>query len=94
MIRRSLQAAVLATTLALAGCFGESSPQEKLAKIQEMQTKNYPLTEKQQADITGFLSKGEAALKAGDDAAAGTAFDGALKILEFAESAAIYNKAD
>lgn len=89
-----LRAAALAATLALAGCFGDSTPQEQLASIEEMQAKNYPLTEEQQADLAKYLASGKAAMTAGDDEAAGKAFDSALDILKYAESAAIYNKAD
>lgn len=89
-----LRAAALAATLALAACLGESTPQEKLAEIEQMMAKNYPLTETQRTDLDGHITKGKTALTAGDAEAAGKAFDGALDILKYAESAALYNKAD
>lgn len=89
-----LRAAALAVTLSLAACFGDATPQEKLAEIEEMLAKNLPMTEEQRINLDGHIAKGKTALATGQDEAAGKAFDGAIEILEFAESAAIYNKAD
>lgn len=94
MFKHSARIAALALTLALAGCFGDSTPQEKLAEIETLQAKNLPMTEEQVAQLTTFVTKGKAALAAGQDDAAKTALDGALKILQTAEDAALFNKAD
>ncbi len=94
MIGKLLRATALAGTLALAGCFGDTSPQEKLASIEALQAKNYPLNEKQQGELDAFIASGKTAMEAGQTEAASKAFDGAIQILKFAESAAIYNKAD
>jgi len=85
---------VLAGTLSLAGCFGDSTPQEKMAAIEEIQAKNIPLDEQQQAGLGDFIAKGKAALVAGNDEAANEAFQGALDILKAAQDAAIFNKSE
>ncbi len=89
-----LRAAALALTLALAGCFGDSTPQEKLTLIETLQAENVPLTELQQTDISALVAKGKAAMTSGENDAAGSAFDGALDILKKAKDAALFNKAD
>ena len=94
MIGKLLKVAALAGTLALAGCFGESTPQEKLASIEALQAKNYPLSDPQRAKLDAFIASGRTAMESGQADAANEAFDGAIKILKFAESAALYNKAD
>lgn len=94
MIRKILHVAALTATLALAGCFGDSTPQEKIAVIEEIQTKNIPLDEQQQAGLADLVTKGKAALVAGNDEAANEAFQGALDILKAAQDAAIFNKSE
>jgi len=89
-----LRAGALALTLTLAACFGDSTPQEKLSTIETLQAENLPLNEKQQSELGVLIAKGKAALSAGQEEAAGSAFDGALAILQVAKDAALYNKAD
>lgn len=94
MSKQFLRAGALALTLTLAACFGDSTPQEKLATIETLQAENLPLNEKQQADLGTLIAKGKTALSAGQEEAAGSAFDSALAILQVAKDAALYNKAD
>lgn len=94
MIRRMLHAAALAATLLLAGCFGGDSPQEMLAAIEEMQGKNHPLTERQKTEVAAAVTEGKEAMAAGREQEARDAFARAIEVLEYAESAAIYNAAD
>ena len=86
--------AALALTIALAGCFGDSTPQEKLLSIEALQAENLPLTEQQQTEVAGRIARGKTAMTAGQEEAAGSAFDGALEILKKAKDAALFNKAD
>lgn len=94
MIMQALRAGALAASLVLAGCLGESTPQEKLASIEALQAESFTVTENQQARLDELVAKGKAAMAEGKDEAAAAAFDEALEILKYAKDAALYNKAE
>lgn len=94
MTAHALRALALGLALALAGCLGADTPEEQLKSIEAKQAKNLPMTSEQKTGLEASLAKGREALAAGNKEAAGAAFAEALAILQLAEDAALYNKAD
>ena len=94
MIITPLRVILLAATLVLSGCLGPGTPEEQLQAIQELQAKDLPVTPDQETQLAALIVKGREALEAGNKELAGEAFGKALDILEIAEDAAIFNKAD
>lgn len=94
MKANTTRALVLAAMLALAGCLGGDTPEDQLKSIEEKQAKNLPMTDEQKSGIEASISRGREALAAGDKEAASKAFAEALTVLQKAEDAALYNKAD
>lgn len=94
MIATPLRALALAASLFLAACLGPGTPEEQLEAIQVLQAKDLPVTEAQKTELEAHIDSGRKALEGGDKAAAAAAFDKALAILNIAEDAAIFNKAD
>ena len=94
MMKHGMRVAILAATLALAGCLHAGTPEEQLKSIEALQAKNFPLTDKQKTGIGEHIAKGREALAAGNKEQAGEAFAAALAILKIAEDTDLFNKAD
>lgn len=94
MISKITQAAVIALTLALAGCFGPGTPEEQVQAIEKILADKVPLTEKQKTEFTALYAKGKAALAGGKKEEAGAALGKAYDILKYAQDAAVYNKSE
>ena len=84
---------LLLLALFLAAC-GADDPQSQLKEIETLQSKNFPLTDSQQADVARLVSDGTTQLAAGDQAAASEKFSEALKILNNAADADRFNKSE
>ena len=90
----AFRAIALAASLVLAGCLGPGTPEEQIQAIEELQTKNLPVTPDQKTKLEAHINKGREALAAGNKEQAGEELGKALAILKIAEDAAIFNKAD
>lgn len=76
-----------------AGC-GGSDPTSQTKTINELMAKDFPLTAQQRADVEKLVAEGNELVGAGNMEQAGVAFDAAIKILKFAEDAAMFNKSE
>lgn len=69
-------------------------PQEKLQAVEKMMGKNIPMPEGQRNQVDSLIREGKELLNEGKAAESSDAFNKALMILQLAEDAAIYNKAE
>lgn len=94
MISKFGKIIVVATTLALAGCFGPGTPEEQVQAIEEILAEKVEMTEKQKIEFDAQYATGKEALAGGKKEEAGAALGKALDILKLAQDAALYNKSD
>jgi outer membrane biogenesis lipoprotein LolB len=71
-----------------------SSPQDQMKEIEKLLNEDFPVTEEQKEEVDAFTARGKSLLEEGKAAEASEAFAGAIKILEMAQDAHIFNKAD
>jgi len=93
MLTKLIRAGALSAALLVAAC-GDDSPEGKLKDINEMLGKGFAITEEQKATVDAAIADGKAKMEAGQTEAAKIAFDKALDVLQLAQDAATFNKAD
>lgn len=94
MIRIGFLATALGAALLLGGCFGDDTPQQTLEKVQAIQAKQHPMTERQKKEVDAALAEGRAALAAGKSEVARAAFGRALTVMQRVEDIALFNKSE
>ena len=70
------------------------SPQDQMKEIDELLNEDFPVTAEEKKEVDAFTAKGKSLLEEGKTAEASEAFAGAIKILNMAQDAYIFNKAD
>ena len=78
----------------LLGCSGSSSPQDQLNEIDTLMNKGFPLTSEQKESVTALVTEGKTLLEQGKEKESSEAFAKAIKVLNLAQDAYIFNKAD
>lgn len=91
---KKLAGVALAAAMALAAGCGSDDPQALVDQIAELSAKDLPLTDQQKKEIAEFTEQGKAWLSQGKAEGAVEALDKALAILEQAQDAAAFNKAE
>lgn len=76
-----------------AGC-GESDPATQIDTINELMEKGFPLTEQKRSEVEWLVAEGSELASAGNPEQAGAVLDEAIKLLKFAEDAAMFNKSE
>lgn len=71
-----------------------SSPQDQMKEIDKLLNEDFPVTAEEKEEVDAFSARGKSLLEEGKTAEASEAFAGAIKILEMAQDAHIFNKAD
>ncbi|MFC1681872.1 hypothetical protein ACFL1S_08905 [Pseudomonadota bacterium] len=85
---------VLAAAISIAAGCGSDDPQTLVDDIERLSGKDLPLTDEQKNEVAEFTRQGKEWLSQGKAEGATEAFDKALAILQQAEDAAAYNKAE
>ncbi len=85
--------AILFLALTFTGC-GDSSPQSQLSDINELLSKDFPITTEQKAETDKLISEGKRLLQEGKTSESSQALASAFKILKQAEDAAMFNKSE
>ena len=80
--------------MVVVSCSSNNDTQSQLKKINELQTKGFPITAEQQADIDKYIVQGNGLIKEGKEKEASEALAKAIDILNMALDADIFNKAD
>ncbi len=93
-MKQLLKPMALAAALAVAACGGSAGPQDQLRQIDEKLARNIPMTEQQKKQVEQFRSEGERLLAENKADEAARALDQALQVLQRAEDAATFNKAE
>jgi len=78
----------------LLGCSGGSSPQDQLNEIDTLMKKGFPLTSEQKESVTALVTEGKVLLEQGKKKESSDAFEKAIEVLNMAQDAYIFNKAD
>ncbi len=68
--------------------------QSQLSKIDELKNKGFPITSEQMENIDKHIAEGKSLIKEGEEKQASEALAKAIKILNMALDADIFNKAD
>jgi len=89
-ITQLICAAIFAVMLACSG----STPQDQLNEIDELMKKGFPLTSDQKESVTSLVTEGKILLEQGKEKESSEALAKAIDVLNFAQDAYIYNKAD
>lgn len=79
--------------LGATGC-GESDPASQINTINELMDKGFPITEQQRTEVERLVAEGSELASAGNPEQAGAVLDEAIKLLRFAEDAAMFNKSE
>ena len=75
-------------------CSSGSTPQSQVKEIDDLMSKNYPMTSEQTTNLDIYIEEGNRLLDQGKNKEASEAFAKAIDILHMARDAYIYNKAD
>ncbi len=84
---------VAAVLAALVSC-SAGTPQDQLKEIDELLNKGFPMTAEQSESVTSSIAGGKQLLEEGKSEESKEAFAKALKVLNLAQDAYIFNKAD
>ena len=84
---------LLIVALFLAAC-SNATPESQLSEISELLSKEYPMTQEQERDITAFTDAGKKLMQEGKNAEASEKLAEALKILHWARDTYVLNKAE
>jgi hypothetical protein len=71
-----------------------SDPQSQLGEIDDLLKKGFPMTTEQTADVNKFVAEGKSLMEQGKDREASESFSKAINVLNMAQDAYIFNKAD
>jgi hypothetical protein len=75
-------------------CSSSNDTQSQLNKIDELKNKGFPITSEQMENIDKHIAEGKSLIKEGKEKQASEALAKAIKILNMALDADIFNKAD
>ena len=75
-------------------CSSSNDTQSQLKKIDELKSKGFPITSEQMVKIDKHIAEGRSLIKEGKEKQASEALAKAIKILNIALDADIFNKAD
>jgi len=93
-MKRIINFLLAVTWVIMLSCSGPATPKDQLAEINELMGKGYPLTTEQKASVTSLIAEGKSLLEQGKQKESSEAFAKAIKVLELARDAYIFNKAD
>ena len=78
----------------IVSCSGGSDPQSQLSKIDELLKKGFPVSAEQTENVNTLVAEGKRLMEEGKDKEASESLAEAIKILNLALDADIFNKAD
>ena len=84
---------LLIVALFMAAC-SNATPESQLSEISELLSKEYPMTQEQERDITAFTDAGKKLMQEGKNAEASEKLAEALKILYWIQDTDVLNKAE
>jgi len=94
-MKKMIKLFVLVMSMIIISCSSSGNDtQSQLNKIDELKNKGFPITSEQMENIDKHIAEGKSLIKEGKEKQASEALAKAIKILNLALDADIFNKAD
>ncbi len=93
-MKKLMNLCAIALFTLIISCSGSNDPQSQLSKIDELLKKDFPVSAEQTENVNTLVAEGKRLMEEGKDKEASESLAKAIKILNLALDADIFNKAD